>query len=532
MVKGGEMPSHARAVLGSVAAVCLLMILLLGLHLGGNVLLPIGRFSPLLGAFIGGALVLVCVNIPLSSREQAEPWGKRERLAWVLIGCGCIAWGIGECFWRYYLSQGQTPFPSLADFGYSSLPPLFFAGLILQPFSKSGGKRTFLLLDSLIAMGALLSIAWFLLLGSLAQTPTESVLAKFLGLYYATADVALLSCTLFLLLRGSGALHHDRVRRISLLVVAIGISIFAISDFLFNVLNNLGLPVDGTWVDLGWPLGMITVGIAAYLRRFLAVGETKPAIEEQKSRNLLTVHFGPIQLLPYVLLGLLFLVLAINVFSFDKTQQSIRPVLVIATLIVVGLVIARQVFTALENTRLNREQIKANNQLETVYQDSATRKVRLETGVTYLKEIQTRLANGDVRARAHLSDDDLWPLATGLNLMADRLMRYEANQQQVQLLLSALSDFNQALEHTRAGQQFVLPPSCQRIPVLHQLVYILSLRGAIETNQFTSPSEPPRRQENVSPTSSPQPLHPDHPGKDSRSYTDQGNRRIDSRSTS
>ncbi len=510
------MPSHARAVLGSVVAISILMILILGLHLGGNLLLPIGRFSPLLGAFIGGALVLVCVNIPLAAQEHTEPWGGRERLAWILIGAGCIAWGIGECFWRYYLSQGQTPFPSLADLGYSSLPPLFFAGLILQPFSRGGVRRTFLLLDSLITMGALLSIAWFLLLGSLAQTPAESPLAKLLGLYYATADVALLSCALFLLLRWSGALRHDQAHRITILIVAIGISVFAISDFLFNVLNNLGLPVDGTWVDLGWPLGMMTVGIAAYLRRFFTVSGTEPAIEEQETGNLQQIRFGLIQILPYLLLVLLFLVLAINVFSFNKTQQSIRPVLVVATLIVVGLVITRQVFTALENVRLIREQIKANKQLETIYQDSARRKAELEAGVTYLKEIQTRLANGDVRARAQISNDDLWPLATGLNLMADRLMRYETNQKQAQWLLNALSDFNQALERARGGHQFVLPPSCQGIPVLHQLVYILHLRGAGETAQFTPSSEPLHRPGNTSqtyfpPAFSPQPRDPDYP---------------------
>lgn len=504
------MPLHARSVLGSVVTISILMILILGLHVGGNALLSIGRFSPLLGAFIGGVLVLVCVNIPLHSREQGEPWNGRERLAWVLIGCGCIAWAIGECFWRYYLSQGMTPFPSLADFGYSSLPPLFFVGLILQPFSPKGHRRAFLLLDSLIAMGALLSIAWFLLLGSLAQTPAESALAKFLGLYYAIADVALLSCTLFLLLRGSSTLHHDQGRRISLLVVALGISIFAISDFLFNVLNNLGLPVDGTWVDLGWPLGMMTVGIGAYLRRFLPVNRTQPAAQEQEVGNL---HFEPIQILPYLLLALLFLVLTINVLSFDKTQQDIRSVLVVATLIVVGLVITRQILTTVENARLMGEQIKINNQLETIYQDSSKSKADLEAGVTYLKEIQTRLANGDVHARARTSaNDDLWPLATGLNLMADRMMRSEQRQQQTQRLLVALSDLNQAIEGAHSGHQFVLPPSCQGFPVLQHIAYLLNLRGAIETNQSTPSSVPPP--ENAPQTSFPtfSPPPPDHSG--------------------
>ena len=116
-------------------------------------------------------------------------------------------------------------------------PSPVFLGLILLPSSR-GHKRTFLLLDSLIAMGAMLSIAWFLLLGSLAQTPAESVLAKFLGLYYPTTDIALLSCIVFLLLRGPDRISQAPARRVSLLVLGLGLGVYAISDFNFNVLQN------------------------------------------------------------------------------------------------------------------------------------------------------------------------------------------------------------------------------------------------------------------------------------------------------
>jgi len=144
-------------------------------------------------------------------------------------------WGIGECFWRYFLALGQNPFPSIADLGYSSFPVLVFLGLLLQPSSGTGHRRSLVLLDSLISMGAILAIAWFLLLGALAQAPGEANLAKFLGLYYPTTDMALLSCVVFLLLRGQGGAYQATARRISLLVIGGGLCIFATSDFLFNV---------------------------------------------------------------------------------------------------------------------------------------------------------------------------------------------------------------------------------------------------------------------------------------------------------
>jgi hypothetical protein len=336
-----------------------------------------------------------------------------------------------------------------------------------------------LLLDSLISTGALLSIAWFLLLGSLlTQTSVETTFAKVLGLYYPISDIALLSCIIFLFLRGQDRISQIRARRISLLVVGCGLGMYAISDFLFNVLQNTGVPVDGTWVDLGWPLGMMTVGVAAYLRRFLPKDIRDNVTEEKRTNTSTQSGFGFAQLLPYLLLGVLFIALGINVFSTDKVQQGIRPVLLIATLIVVGLVVVRQIFTIQENERLLKEQMKIHKQLEQVYEDIALRKMALETGLTHLKEIQTRLANGDVRARATILDGELWPLANGLNLMADRMMRSEQRQQNIQKTIHAIADLSRALEQRGNKTNFVLPASSMDAsPEFHHLLMVLGLRS-------------------------------------------------------
>jgi hypothetical protein len=467
------------------------MIFLLGFHVGGQDSLKIGIFSPLAGAFIGGAFIFICTNIPIRLRGDAEPWFGNERAAWMLIGCGCIAWGIGESFWRYYEVHGQTPFPSLADFGYSSFPLLVFSGLILLPSLRNEQKRVFLLLDSLISMGALLSIAWFFVLGSLAQAPMESVLSKILGLYYPTADVALVSCAVFLLLRGSGAVHPSSARRISLLVAIVGLCVFACSDFLFNVQNNTGTYVEGTWSDLGWPLGLMALGVAAYLRRFLPAtsGDAFKLRRQQRPRQL---SFEPAQALPYLLLITLFGVLVFNVLSMNSTQQSIRPVLVGSTLIVIILVLARQILTMLDNTQLMRKQMATLQELEQVNQSIVERNDVLEAGVTHLKEIQTRLANGDVRARAHLVSGELWPLATGLNLMAERMMRFERNQKDAEKVAQAVGDLSQAVERARSGAPLVIPFSCLHTPEIHRLLMALDLKSGPETAQPKSTPIPHR----------------------------------------
>ena len=244
-------------------------------------------------------------------------------------------------------------------------------------------------------MASMLAIGWYLLLGDLALHSTvENPLAKFLGLYYPTTDVALLSCVVIMLLRGQGRLYQATARRVALIVVGIGLCFFVISDFAFYVLQNEGIYVEGTWVDLGWPLGLITIGLAAYLRRFIPL---TPAdrIEQRWRRRAERLTFGPEQLLPYLLLVVLFGVLLLNIFSPDAGQRDIRPILLIATIAVVGLVVVRQILTLLDNARLTRRQADALERLEIVnrrVEDQARiiaeRNVALEMGVAELKDVQ------------------------------------------------------------------------------------------------------------------------------------------------
>jgi hypothetical protein len=480
------MRSLMRIVLYSVAGVAAVMALILAFHLGGPEVLSIGKYSQLIGAFTGGFLAIISVNVPFKRGENAEPWLGRERLAWTLIGAGCIAWGIGESFWRWYLGHGNpNPFPSAADFGYSALPPLIFLGLVLQPSSGSGRKRAMVLLDSLISMGAILAIAWFLLLGTLARAGVLQNLGNFLSIWYPTSDVALLSCVIFLLLRGQGRVYQATARRVSLLVIGIGLCVFAASDFIFNIQQAAGTYVDGTWIDLGWPLGMMIMGVAAYLRRYLP-GTSVEIIEQRVRRRDERAGFGPAQIVPYTLLAILFIVLAVNVLSKDAGQSINRPVLVFTTLVVVVLLVARQILTQLDNERLARRQAVAldrlevaNSRIEEQARMITERNMTLEEGIAHLKEVQAQLANGNLRARARMIGGELLPLAGSLNLMADRLIRFEQIDQRAQKLSRTLAELSSTLERYRVGTRFIVPASCNEFPEIHRLLLAMGLRQAM-----------------------------------------------------
>lgn len=485
---------RSRVILGTIIGISILMILILGFHVGGQPVLAVGNYSQLSGALIGGTLTFLSIFFFFGQEKNGEPWFRFEKLGWTLIGCGCFAWAFGECFWRYYRAIGQNPFPSQADIGYSCFPPLVFCGLFLLAMSGNKRGRVFFLLDSLISMGALLSIAWFLLLGSLAQTPAESLLAKVLGLYYPTTDTMLLSCTIFLLLRERDTIYQATARRVSLLVVILGLTIFATSDFVFNLQQNLGTYVEGNWVDLGWPLGMMTLGLAAYLRSSLPA-TSHEMLEQRLKQSAKQFPFEPAQALPYLLVVGLFCMLVFNVLSVDANQMSIRPVLLVATMLVVGLVLIRQVLTIFHNAQLLREQkstlqelARLNKNIAERNQSITERNASLEAGITHLKETQTRLANGEVRARASITSGELWPLAVGLNLMADRMMRIERGQLQAQKLSKAIEDLSLALVRARIGGPFILPPSVVDFPEIHSLIEALGLKVVSTGSPAHSPS--------------------------------------------
>src|SRR5579875_349607 len=482
-----------RTIIKGVGWIGLGMVVVVVFHLGGTVALRVGQFSPLTGAFIGGTMVLTSVLSPIRRGENAEPWIGAEKLGWILMGLGIVMWGLGETNWRYYVAMGESPFPSTADIGYSTFPLLMFIGLLLQPSSESGSKRTLMLMDSLIAMGSILTIAWYLLLGSLAQAPGEANLAKFLGLYYPITDTALLSCVVFLLMRGQGRTYQATARRAGLLVVGLGLCFFVTSDFIFNIQNNAGTYVEATWIDMGWPLGLMTIGIAAFLRRYLPA---TPAyvIEERVERNQFRNLFGPTQLIPYLLLGVLLLTLGLNVLSGNPGQVAIRPVLLCATMGVVVLVVIRQIFTLWENARLAREQAealvdlsRANQRVAEQAQEIAERNNELESGIAHLKDVQAQLANGNLKARASLTSGVLMPLAGSLNLMAERLMRLGQMNAYTQRLMRALGDFCLALERSPAGAPLVVPANCTEFTEINRIILSLQSKGSLTALPSTNP---------------------------------------------
>lgn len=188
--------------------------------------------------------------------------------------------------------------------------------------------------------------------------------------------------------------------------------------------------------------------------------------------------------------------------TFLFTDQAITPILILITISLVALVIVRQIFISLHNQRLTvrqantLEQLKlANLRVSDHAQTIVERNVTLELGITHLKDIQARLANGDLRARAHLATGELVPLAHSLNHTADRMMRLGQSEVYLRRLTAALADLSIAFDHYWAGGPLIIPPSCHNFPEINRLLLSIDLKKPPVTQkrqpEDPSPTPPP-----------------------------------------
>ncbi|HEX4205525.1 MAG TPA: hypothetical protein VHZ51_15290 [Ktedonobacteraceae bacterium] len=243
-------------------------------------------------------------------------------------------------------------------------------------------------------------------------------------------------------------------------------------------------------------MGMLAIGLAAYARRFLPI-TSAATIEQRLHHHAKRSTIGLAQLMTYGMLGILCVVLTLNVFSSDPLQLANRPVLTVATMLVIALVVVRQILTIYENERLTIRQASAlerlgaaNQQIEEQSRQIAEKNNELEEGINHLKDVQARIANGNMRTRARLNSGTLLPLAASLNLMVERLMYLEQANDYAQRLTRALQELIFSVEQARNGAAFRFPPSCKQFPEIGRLLYVFGLKERVE-NPTSSPGSVP-----------------------------------------
>ncbi|GGJ89659.1 hypothetical protein GCM10010123_19230 [Pilimelia anulata] len=270
----------------------------------------------------------------------------RLRLSWGLIGLGIMAWGVGQGAWAYLESvRGEeVPFPSAADFGYIGLPPLVVAGLLFFPVARQTlASRIRNVLDGLMIGTSALVISWIFVVAPTIQAGGDSPLALYISLWYPLGDVVVLTVVFFQL----ALLRHRRegMGR-PLMLVAIGITIFSISDSGFAYLNLTGSYTSGGVIDTFWFIGFAFILLAARMPVGAPVepAAARNAEDEDEDQQPFAV------LLPYVAV---LVALGTTIFWF-ATNVGGSPFISWTRSALILLMVGRQMLTLLENRALTR----------------------------------------------------------------------------------------------------------------------------------------------------------------------------------
>ncbi len=401
------------------------------------------------------------------SESQAA---QRAYFAWLFLAIGIALYAGGQAIWTSYdvrMNTADVPFPGIYDIGFVGSYPFFLLGtLLLTRRNKASVGRIRLLLDAFGVIGAAVSLSWFFLLkpliAGLAQAPSPG--AAFLSIYFPAGDLFLVAIGAFLMFSPLA----NRAQQPVFLRLCLGLFFLAVTDSLlayFSLSNNFNT---GTLQDILWPLSMLLIGLAAVEYPRSIAREQEEAAQINTTRQKFSTHLsvGRGQLIPTIqtispfILVLLTCAILLTVIAPQGGGVLIQAEVV--ALILVGIVVARQALTLIENNRLTMqmrgELVISRRELQVTKREAdeagrnAQEKQILEEGVAALRDIHARVARGDIAARAPTVAGPLLPIAISLNLMLDRLSslsqrgaRYDHLAQECRIVQSAVERLGQGL---------------------------------------------------------------------------------------
>ena len=206
-----------------------------------------------------------------------------ERVAWLLIGAGVLAWSLGEVYYTLALWNLPTiPIPSAADGGYLAFPVLAFAGVCLLARNRVRGAAATLWADGLAAALAVGAASAAFVLDEVLRHASGRVLEVITNLAYPVTDLVLLgACVAVIALRGW------RIDRTWGLLGA-GIVVFWVADSLYLVETALGTYTPGGVFDEGWWLGLTLIALAAWQ----PAGRLAPVTDDSQRSWMIAVPVG------------------------------------------------------------------------------------------------------------------------------------------------------------------------------------------------------------------------------------------------
>jgi hypothetical protein len=263
-----------------------------------------------------------------------------------------------------------VPRPTLADLFLVLQYPWYLLALLLVPLAQPAVRRTLMVVDGCLLLGAAFALSWYFLLAPINQSSHESLLGKLVNLSLPLGDLAFFFGLTMIWLRYRESAADRTV--VVLLITACICLIVADSWYALLLLNASGYQV-GSPPDLFWMAFILLVPLSGLVRfrlaqRMLASGYASPP--GQQSANLRRQDlFAGLRVTAPVAAAML--VSAVLFIHDEVLPSGLHPIaLLVVALFLLGLALVRQGPTAVENERLRREREEAlrekTTQMETL----------------------------------------------------------------------------------------------------------------------------------------------------------------------
>src|SRR3954462_3378098 len=210
--------------------------------------------GPLSSRFAHDVLLLIAAVVCLSRAVLV----RRERVPWLLLGAGVLAWTFGEIYYTAVLwTESSPPLPSPADAGYLLFPVLALSGMLALLRARNVASAT-LVVDGVTVALAVAALSAAIVFQTVLSHASVYPLAVATGLAYPLTDLVLLAV-------GAGALAGSawRLDR-SWVLLAGGVLTFWFADSMYLVRTASGTYEAGGWFDAGWWFAALAIALAAW----------------------------------------------------------------------------------------------------------------------------------------------------------------------------------------------------------------------------------------------------------------------------
>lgn len=185
----------------------------------------------------------------------------------LLLSLGLIGWSMGDLIWSYYnlVLKTEVPYPGIADFGFFSIVPLWFFGMLY--IARAGGAnfalrqvsgKIYIILIPIIVF----AISYYLFLRDKIFFQDDA-LKSFFDIAYPLGDMltaTIAISALFLMARFLGGRM-----RVPIIILVIGFIFQYLADFSFSYTSTVGTYFNASWVDLFYLTAqfVVSIGVAS-----------------------------------------------------------------------------------------------------------------------------------------------------------------------------------------------------------------------------------------------------------------------------